>query len=108
MMITKKLKKEKLKLHPTKLYKEIEVGLTSFQKEFRKHLATFITGAFAFVAALLWRDAIQSIINRYKEVIQSLMPIKEIWFAQFFIAFAVSIIAVAAIVVVSKLLKVEE
>jgi hypothetical protein len=36
------------------------------------------------------------------------MPIKEIWFAKLFIAFVISIVAVAGIVVISKLLKVEE
>jgi hypothetical protein len=100
------MEKEKLKIHSKRLYKKIEVELTSFQKEFRKHLATFITGAFAFVAALLWNDAIKSILDTYKERIELIMPIKEIWFAKLFIAFVISI--VAGIVVISKLLKVEE
>ncbi|MFH8087029.1 MAG: DUF5654 family protein [Candidatus Aenigmatarchaeota archaeon] len=91
-----------------KLNHKIIKGLGTFQKEFRKHLSTFITGAFAFVAALLWRDAIQSFLDRYKITIQELMPIKEIWFSQLFTAFAVSIVAVIAIIVISKLLKVEE
>ncbi len=85
--------------------KNLKKEFTAFQREFRKHLAQFITGAFAFVAALLWRDAIKSFIERYKETIENSMPIKEVWFAQFFTAFAVSVIAVIAIIIVSKVLK---
>ncbi len=80
--------------------------ISSFQKEFRKQLSTFITGAFAFVAALLWRDAISSLLERYKDFIQRSLPF-EGWVLQFFIAFAVSIVAVLAIVIVSKILKVD-
>jgi hypothetical protein len=86
---------------------ELKDGLSSFHREFRKHLSTFITGAFAFVAALLWRDAIKSLLDRYQEYLQSLMPVKEVWVTQFFTAFAVSIIAVLAIIIISKLLRVE-
>lgn len=82
--------------------------LTSFKKEFFKQLTTFITGAFAFVAALLWRDAIRSFLERYENYIQSFFPIKEAWIIKFYTAFAVSVIAVLAIILVSKFLKVEE
>lgn len=102
------MNKEKLKNGAKNLNHKIKLGLSTFQKEFRKHLTTFITGAFAFVAALLWRDAIQSFLDQYKDAIQSVMPIKEVWFAQLFTAFAVSVIAVIAIIIISKLLKVEE
>lgn len=100
--------KEKLKNRAKNFNHKIKLSLSVFQKEFRKHLTTFITGAFAFVAALLWRDAIQSFLNQYKDTIQSMMPIKEVWFAQLFTAFAVSAIAVIAIIIISKLLRVEE
>jgi len=87
---------------------KIYAELSSFKKDFRKHLASFITGAFAFVAGLLWRDAIQSILIRYKEKIQSAMPIKEAWFSQLFTALIISIVAVIAILLISKVLRVEE
>jgi hypothetical protein len=93
-----KLKKE--------VNEKIRTELSSFHREFRRHLSTFITGAFAFVAALLWRDAISSFLERYKEFIQNTLPF-EGWILQFFIAFAVSIVAVVAIVIISKILKVE-
>jgi hypothetical protein len=88
--------------------KRLRKELSEFQKEFRKHLTTFITGAFAFVSALLWRDAIQSLLDIYKKEIEYLMPFHNIWLAKFFIAFAVSVIAVVAIVIISKVLKIEK
>ena len=78
--------------------------LSSFKKEFRKHLTTFITGAFAFVAALLWRDAIKSLLDRTMQW----MPEGDEVFYQFFTAILVSIVAVVAIVIISRILKVEE
>ena len=82
--------------------------VSAFRREFSKHLTTFITGAFAFVAALLWRDAIVSFLDRYQNLIKELMPLKEIWVAQISTALAVTVIAVVVIIAVSKLLKVEE
>lgn len=80
-------------------------GMTTFHKEFRKHMADFITGAFAFVAALLWRDAVNAFIQRYESYITTLIPMKETWIFQVLVAFMVSVIAVIAIIVVSRLLK---
>jgi purine-cytosine permease-like protein len=37
----------------------------TLKKEFFERFVTLITGAFTFVAALAWNDAIQSIIRRY-------------------------------------------
>lgn len=100
--------RKKLTPYEWKLLRErlgIKRKLTTFQYEFRKQLATFITGAFAFVAALLWRDAIKSYLGRYQELIQNIMPIKEVWAVELFTAFLVTIVAVIAIVIVSRLLK---
>ena len=83
---------------------KIRSEFTSFQKEFRKQMATLITGAFAFVAALLWRDAIKSYFEKYRSGIESIMPVKETWFIEFFTALLVSIVAVIAIVIITKLL----
>jgi len=88
---------------------EVRRGLkskfSSFQREFRRQLTVFITGAFAFVAALLWRDAIKSFLNKYQEVIVYWVPIKEEWLLQTYTALAVSVVAVIAIVVISRYLK---
>jgi len=83
---------------------KIRGGLSNFEKEFRRQLATFITGAFAFVAALLWKDAIRSYLDRYQSVIESMMPIKESWFVQLATALLVTVVAVIVIIVVSNFL----
>jgi len=84
----------------------IKERLSAFQKEFRNRLATFLTSAFAFVAAFLWRDAIRAFIDRYNEAITGMMPIKEAWVVQSYTALIVSIGAVVVIILLSKFLKV--
>lgn len=107
--VEKRIRKKLTPYEWRKLREKIKFEyLTAFQKEFRKQLATFITGAFAFVAALLWRDAIKSFVEKYQNLIKEIMPLKEVWVIQFFTAFAVSIIAVIAIIVISKVLGVEK
>ena len=97
--------KRKIKV-PNKLNsKVVKKSLIEFKREFKRHLATFITGGFSFGAALLWRDAIQSLLENYKTAVQNFLPIKEIWFSKLIIAIAVTIIAVGAIILVSKILK---
>jgi len=93
-MVRVKIKKERLK-------KELE----EFRKVFNKHLTSFITGAFTFVAALLWRDAIASLLEKYQQTINPTFLIKNIWIAKFLTAFAVTVIAVFVIFVISKILK---
>lgn len=87
---------------------KLKGGVSNFQREFRKQLAVLVTGAFAFVAGLFWRDAIKSYIDKYEDLIQATMPIKETWFVQLFTALFVSIIAIIAIIAVTKLLRVED
>ena len=84
---------------------KVSGGIKSFKAEFKKHIATFITGAFTFVAALLWRDAITSYINAYQHLIKAFLPVKEIWAIQLMTALLVSAIAVAAIMLISRILK---
>lgn len=97
-MKVKIVKKERLK-------KEIKEELSEFQKAFKKHLISFITGAFTFVAALLWRDAISSFLEKYQEMIQSAVFVKEMWVTRLITAFAVSLLAVFIIYILSKVLK---
>ncbi len=87
--------------------KALKNGISTFQKEFRKHLATFITGAFSFVAALLWRDTIQSFLEKYQTAIQESLPIKDLWLTQFLTAFGVTVVAVVVIIIISRVLKPE-
>lgn len=93
------------KLKRVEIERELEKHITEFRKAFKKQLSTFITGAFAFVAALLWRDAIKSILDKYMRYIQLFSPLKEEWAIKVFTAFGVTIVAVTAIVIISKVLK---
>lgn len=83
---------------------KVKYHLSDFQREFRKHLTTFITGAFAFVAALIWRDAISKSIESLKELIPQVRG----WVFDYLIAIFITLIAVIAIIAISKLLKVEK
>ena len=83
---------------------KVKNHLSDFQKEFREHLTTFIRAAFAFVAALIWRDAISKSIEPLKE----LMPQVGGLVFDYLIAIFITFIAVIAIIVTSKLLKVEK
>jgi preprotein translocase subunit Sss1 len=99
-MPNKKIEPEVIKVHVKNSWEE-------FKKEFKKHLLTFIVGGLSFVAALLWRDAISSLLTRYQQRIQNLIPWKEEWVVLFITAFAVTVVAVLGIIIVSKLLKTE-
>ena len=84
------------------------VNLSKFEREFRKQMLAFTTGAFTFVAALLWKDAIMSYLERYKELFESAMPIKEAWFVQFSTAILMSVVAVLAIMALTRFLKMDD
>lgn len=97
-----KAKRYKMKIDLTK--EVLNSHLSSFRNEFKKHLSTFITGAFAFVAALVWRDAISKSIESLKVRI----PYLGGWIFDYTVAIIITVVAVIAIVIISKLLKVEE
>ncbi len=82
--------------------------ISKFENEFRKQMLTFTTGAFTFVAALLWKDAIMSYLENYKDILESAMPIKETWFIQFSTAIVMSVVAVLAIMALTRFLKVND
>jgi len=78
--------------------------LEEFKKEFKKQLATLLVGAFSFVSALLWRDAINAALNAYIQSIKSTIPIRNVYLINFVVALAVTFISVLAIYIISKLL----
>ncbi len=78
--------------------------VSEFQKELKKHLSEFVTAAFSFVAAFLWRDAIQSSLDKLTAAIPAFDPI----LAKYYTAAIITFVAVISIVVISRLLKVEE
>jgi len=88
-----------------KITRKTSKQIKEFSLLFKKHLAEFIIGAFSFVAALLWRDAIQELINVYRKAIENFIPFQGILITKFLIAIFVSIFAIFAIVLISKFLK---
>lgn len=84
--------------------KKLQKTLKEFHFQIRKQMATFITGAFSFVAALVWRDAIRSFLNTLikTEAIRSLIHYE--WLVDFITAILITLIAVVSIILVSKFL----
>ena len=69
-----------------------------FENEFNDRLVTFLTTAFGVVAALFWQTAITDSIKAF-------IPTSGAWIYEIFVAFFVTIIAVAGIIIVSKVIK---
>ncbi len=57
-----------MKFKIKKVEKHVKGTVKSISKESRKHTATAITTGFAFIIALVWRDAISEGINKMIEV----------------------------------------
>jgi hypothetical protein len=101
--LIKRIRKVKVDRH------RVHQEFLSFRDEFKKYFLTFITGALAFVAALVWRDAISNLILRVKasSLIQHLVPPGREFFLDFYTAIGVTIVAVVGIILISKLFKVK-
>jgi hypothetical protein len=78
-----------------------------FHKEFKRQLALFITGAFSFVAALLWNGAINKMITRYQGAIVARLPFlpNEPYVVDLGAAFVVTVAAVLVVITINKVLK---
>ena len=79
----------------------IKRELSGMQEEFRKQMGTLITSALAFVAALFWRDSLTEVFN-------DIFPPGQQVIAKFATAVIVSIIAVLAIVLITRMLRAKE
>jgi hypothetical protein len=88
------LRNEVRAMHKARLTRELALA-REFQREFRKQLATLITAAFGFVAALFWNTAIKDAINAF-------VPPAQSWVGETFVAVLVTFIAVLAIWFVSR------
>src|SRR5437867_5426102 len=71
--------------------------LSAVQREFRKQMGTLLTSAFAFFAALLWRDAMIDLIPQGQQI-----------FLKFMTATIVSVVSVLMIILISKTLKIDD
>jgi len=101
-------KNERRRLLREKYRQRIKKQTDEFQREFRKQLAIFITGAFSFVVALLWNGAINKMINRYQTALIPYFPIKEGYVIDLAVALSVTIIGVIAVITIIKILRVNE
>jgi hypothetical protein len=103
---------------PRKIHKKLEVNRGEigerlkkesniFTKEFNKYFKTFVTGAFTFVAAFLWRDAISSTLNEegVKVFFSSAIPSLGQGGIMYLTAVSVTIVAVISIIFVNRVLK---
>ena|SRR5437867_2451295 len=71
--------------------------LSAVQREFRKQMGTLMTSAFAFFAALLWRDAMVDLIPQGQQIV-----------LKFTTAAIVSVFSVFMIILISRMLKVDD
>ena len=70
--------------------------MKKFEREVRKNTITAIVAAFGFIVALTWKD----VIIEYMDKITGLSPIQ----GKLISAFVITIIAVIAIILISKLI----
>jgi hypothetical protein len=99
--------KEERELLVQQYRQKLRAQAEEFHREFKRHLALFITGAFSFVAALLWNGAINKMITRYQNAILAYLPFlpKEPYVIDLGAAFVVTILAVIVVITINKVLK---
>jgi uncharacterized membrane protein YidH (DUF202 family) len=76
----------------------IKENANALKSEVKKQVTNLVTAAFGFVAALSWNDAIKSMINAF-------IPSQNAWPYMVLNAVVVTIIAVIAIVLISRYMK---
>ena len=97
--IEDEVKKEVKKRLPYRLYETTKSSAFRFQKELRTQTATAVTAAFAFLIALSWRTPIQKSIDN---LIGKLGLTGKAVYIEYLSAIAITIIAVLALMLVSK------
>lgn len=98
--LDKKMEKVEELSRKEKLKRKAKHSAKSFNKELKKSTNTAIVAAFSFLIALVWRDAISEYINKLTEM----SPMN----GKLISALIVTFICVLGIVLVTKLLKVED
>lgn len=78
---------------------KLKKATEKIKKEVRKNIVTAIVAAFGFVIALVWRDAIQEVIDK---VLGAIGLTSEAYFFRIISAIFVTIIAVIGILLVSR------
>ena len=91
-------KEEKKIEEQKKEISRLKQELRNFRKETKKQTVALITSAMGFVAALFWREAIQSFL----EQVLNIKPGEGLWLAQFGVALIVTLVAVIILYSVSR------
>lgn len=79
--------------------KKIKEATLEFKKRVRKDIGTAILAAFAFIIALVWRDAIQESVNK---MINFLGLAESMYFYKIIVAIVVTIVCVIGLMFFSK------
>ncbi len=93
------MRSKTLKKQAKKQLNKVQKQTTDFILKVRKNTATAVLAAFAFVMALVWRDAIQQGVNKAVAVFN--LP-EESYLFSIIAALIVTIICILGIVVFSK------
>ncbi len=89
----------KTKEHGTKVVGRARGQVVILQNEVRSHVATAIGAAFAFIIALVWRDAIRNILNSF--VVKLGLP-ETAYIHEIVVALLITFVAVIGILVVAR------
>jgi hypothetical protein len=81
------------------------IRLREIEHEYTRQLGTVIAAAFAVVVALIWKDAINTMLQRYQPDIQTIIGLEELWMVQFVYAILATLIAVGIIVITRHVLR---
>jgi uncharacterized membrane protein YidH (DUF202 family) len=76
----------------------LKENANALRGEAKKQITNLVTAAFGFVAALSWNDAIKAMINAF-------IPLQNAWPYMVLNAVVVTVIAVVAIVLISRYMK---
>lgn len=88
------------KQHIKDLAKTAKNSADGFRAEFKKHMVTAITAAFALVIALAWNDAIKEWVTAF--VARFGIQVQNIYLYKIYVAVAVTLICVIAIILFSR------
>ena len=94
---------ESARTHMKMKVKRIKKEIRQFHREFKRQLTTLIVGSFSFVTALLWRDAINAIIEKYISGIKPLVPLPNVYLLKIYVALAVTVLSVFIVVLLSRI-----
>ncbi|OIO40386.1 hypothetical protein CO154_00615 [Candidatus Pacearchaeota archaeon CG_4_9_14_3_um_filter_31_7] len=90
---------KKIEKTAEEIKEKVEKSRKSFFREFKTQTAVAITAGFAFLIALVWKDAINGVINKIVEKLQ--IP-QSLYFYQILMAVFITILCVVGIIFIKK------